>query len=86
MDLQPQSGLAQVQPGHAPFLRQVKGEQEPRLVPRPELEPDGNASRRGRRELEEAVGAGERHGDGNRLSTRKGHIALRERETCRVEK
>lgn len=86
MDLQKESGLAEVQPDHAPFLRQVKGEQKPRLVPRPELEPNEDAPRRGRprsRQLEEALGARERHGHGNRLSTRKGHIALREKMITR---
>lgn len=82
MDLQPQSGLAQVQPGHAPFLGKVKGQQKPRIVPRPELQPDGHALRQGRcrpRQPEEAPGARERHGDGNRLSAGKGHVALREK-------
>lgn len=90
MDLQPQPGLTQVQPDHAPFLRQAEGEQKPRLVPRPELEPHGHAPRGGGRrrprQLQEALGAGERHGDGNWLSTREGHIALRRKHTERRER
>lgn len=81
-NLQPQSGLAQVQPNH-PVLGQVKGEQKPGRVPCPELKADGKAPRsrrRGPRQLEEAQGAGERYGDGNRFRARKGHVALTEKQ------
>lgn len=93
VDAQAQRGFAQVQPdgaaAAAAAAREVEGQQQPRPVPRAKLERHRHARRRRRRparrprQPEEALGAGERHGDENGLDAGKGHIALRQMERRR---
>ena len=45
VDLEAEPGFTQVKPDHAPSLRNLKGQEQSRLVPRPELEPRGQGPR-----------------------------------------
>ena len=88
-DLKAKPALAQVQAGRALPLTEVKGQQQPRLVPGPELQRDRNGPRRPRRpsgQLEEAAGVSECHGDRNRLRASKGHVALKKRKGGKGER
>lgn len=80
VDLKMEPCLAQVQPDCTTLLWEFKGQQQPRLIPRPKLKPHWYTHWWWfchPWQAKEALGAGEGHGNKNGFSTWKGYIPLR---------